>query len=643
MRIFLALSLLFAAAAGHCCGPFFHPAYLNGKDFENQPLTNINYELDALGRHFFPADAKFPRIKLPREEAVKQDVLEACRANAIKDEDARRFLKDLADLRQRALQGDRAATFKYPPALAEFVLYEQGVADLASNPYNPAPQPWLDLLRLPGAQRHYRTTWTLYLLGNLKPNSDYHQKLRESTGFKDSLGLAYDSFKTDYRNAPELKDKLRLALRCYHLYRKLEGQSDAEQVMRDIVALAEQYHNQTEEDKLKVLSDPVAKEVALLVVSSRHEEELSTLEKFHVDKFLGAERLAWRAYSKGNKELCRKYLNMAPDDSMVKLWLLARFARQEGNFAKSAELLRKWLVLYGNRQDAPVRFNDEFHDNRSSSMKQDVLCLLGSALVGTSEADLPEALNAFMLANDDVDAACVAEQLMPVAKLVEYCRIHAPTHPAELGELDLRPLLARRLMRERRPNEALEFFPPAVRPLAELHCRLSKQANDFALGREERASALLKLGMLAKKHGDALFSTTLQPDYMLNDNDYDYCDLDKLWPTFYQEHGVGPRLLPLPTKHYHYRYLAANYFTRAAALSGKLETKTLAYYLAGDALRHRNPQAANLYYQMLCDCQPHPLAVHAALKRWFPDTLPPDVDKLRAELLSSLAAEAAGF
>lgn len=624
------------------CAYEYPMAYLNNKDFEYNLYINIPYELNLLGKHFFPDAVKqrFCKKVSDRNKVIEMEIRHLCKGE--KAEKINEYIKNFGVLHEKAVKGESIEGLEFPKDMEALVEYEKGLYELAVNPVNLYPAPWKKIMDKDRWDSGYRTTWVLFMLGNIniakKPEKghEYYKKLRnlatDHNNFQDQLGLAYDSFYNEYAYTGDSIDKLRHALYCFTVYSETGVPEDAELVKKDIFQIVkDRYIKQGDYEKLRILKDPVAREIVLLVLNGKFERELTDVEKHFEKQCICTDRLAFMAYRKGDMKTCMDYLALSPDNSMMKLWILGRVARQEKKYAKAAEFLKKWLELYNKCEKAPVLFQ---HLGLTVSMKQDVMGLLGSVQIG--QQDFSEALYTFMLAEDQTDAVCLVEQVMDTEELKRFCRNHCNDPENKVQSL-IRHALAKRLMRAQKLKEAVEFFPDYVRPEIELYCELSKYGNNQQLKKDERGIAFMKMGMMARKYGDRLFGTELQPDYIL----FGYGDYQEigLQPDWYLRYGElfswKHSLCKLPEKRWHYRYLAAELFGRAASLAESADIKVLCYYLAVRSIGRRDPRAADIYYKMLCDCYPHQFAKETIETRWVPSELPPELQLMCEEIEES--------
>lgn len=627
-RLLFAL-LLGTSATALGCGPYFPPSYL-ASEAPKSPELKYEYDLELLGRRFYPdAWAGEPKESagLSTADATRRDFLSA--AAVLPEEEQKRAI-DAYLAFDRACRDGETPTFDargLPGCLKEFYLYSSGFAEMKNDPDCREPAAWKELLELPASDRKFRTTWVHYMLGNLaqKESADaayrHYRELRlaKLANFADSCALAERSGRNNWLLADNPFDRLRYlpADRITPLWKK------------NFLQLANEAWRL---DRERMLKDPLLREIALLVF-----DPLPILEQFPKGETpLVLERVAAGCYFQNRLELCRTLLPRLPEDSLVRLYLEARFAKREGNTREAAEKLSRWLANFRKQAVPPWKFYSQSERNQRQSWSGppefsfDVLGVLGA--IHVDQEEFLEALHAFMLAGSWLDAAIVAEQLLPVDSLIEYCRNHA-ADPDNERHSRMRYLLARRLVREHRGCEAAEFFPSRLRPLLELYLKTSIAANALERPKNERALALFELGRILRQKGFELRATELEPDLFFLGGSY------PALPTRNWRDGQiavdGSRLFfwkaALPNRNplsrrFHYRRLAADCFARAGALAEDPALRAAGFYAAGFVLADRHPDEADGYCRMLCDCTDSPLAEAARQRHWLP--VAPKLEKL---------------
>ena len=223
------------------------------------------------------------------------------------------------------------------------------------------------------------------------------------------------------------------------------------------------------------------------------------------------------------------------------------------------------------------------------------------------------------------DIAAVAEQVMTVDELKKFCDKHFPTpvlleegvdfrnyqeqdysllkKPEELNFL-LRNLLARRLMRAGRFEEARAYFTGVhTRKRSEKFFALQKILNSPSVSKSEKTIAMLNMAALVRFDGDRLFGTYLEPDNLISKNRYAYT-----WGKNQKSVKLNKEKLP----RYSYRYRAAKLYEKAADMTSDRKIKALALWTGGSMLKNLSPRTADYYFKKL-----YAVAPEMTEKNWF--------------------------
>ncbi|MFA6715275.1 MAG: hypothetical protein WC082_08990 [Victivallales bacterium] len=625
------IAIMFFGQYAHCCGPYVSPCYLNNDEWPFYPHPDIIYELETLSKKFYKdiPDLKKKTSLSTLDTAVK-DLRSACRNLNIAEDETEKTVNSFKAARSKVSKGEVPEDFSNNPGLKEFCLYIRGVAQMRRNPEK-LPAAWLELLKLPEQDRFYRTSWTLYMLGNMLLNRDsdlahkYYERLRSlGRKFSDSSGLAYSSYRNEYIYTHSNLNRFKYILACYAAASKAGDKLLINGIVNDLGYLHRKiYAPMSDAEKKEILRDPLAREMVLLSISLANPNfPAKTLSLIGDAKIVCAERLAWLAYYRGRLKECKEFLAHTNDNSMIKLWLQARFARREGNYEKAAKLLRKWLFFYENREQYPfyMSCSSEF----SLKMNEEIHAVYGNVLV--HKRDFTEALYSFLKASCLDDAFCLAEQVIALDDLIIFCQNHKKSFGKEISD-NIEHLLARRLMRAYRFSEAEKWMPERYKKYVRKYRKLDSIANDLKYTKNERALAFYNLGKMVRENGSHLFSTASAPDYYRNGYHYPYTALNPEW--YYHFNFYNLNMKPREKA---YRYRGAQFMMRAAMLSKNINLKAAALYVGGTYIKYLAPDIADEYYKSLCDLRPLPFAVKCDKARWFPKKVP---KTLKNELYSS--------
>ena len=557
------------------CSENLPPSYIDLQDAAYSAELDVHFHLCALAKHYFPDCVPVKRpAPAERADAGKGDMPE-----------------------------DR--------------LFKAGWETLRRNPEDRFPESWKQLLALPESERRRRTAQTLYLLGNLHAQDnprkayEWYQKLRSAVngGIPDPLNLAEKSFRTTYFYAKDPVERLR-HLDLAACYGKCPETDKGREAPRKVCSFRRELWSELgamiRKHPRTFLEDPLTAEVAALF-------RPDLIRKLH-GPFVCGDLLALRAFERGDLDSSARLLAGAEENSPIRLYLEARFARRKGDYRKSAELLGKWLELYreGKRKTSSGDFAvrsvvftksgcsltahpewcgiywpqmDAPDPVTARGMQEVVRGQLG-ALQCRNELFL-EALYSFLVGNAWSDAALIAEEHLSSAELRKFADAHEnnPQIPPLMTE-KLRHLLARRLMRENRFADAGRYFPPALRELHGVFAETAAEAENSTLDQERRAAACFRLGQIMLRHDIALFGYELAPDYFICEGRYDTYPVKQ-----HSENTALPR--------FHYRIREAEYFRRAGKLARNPELRFLSYLAGGYVLRNRMPKQAEPFYRSL--------------------------------------------
>ena len=217
------------------------------------------------------------------------------------------------------------------------------------------------------------------------------------------------------------------------------------------------------------------------------------------------------------------------------------------------------------------------------------------------------------------DMAMVAEQVMSIDELKRFCdkNLFYVGEEQEIFSLNcdrkdffsrlevlnqdqisfmLRNILARRLMRAGRFNEAQEYFTGGnTRRLANKFFTFREKAEDTGSSRAEKLEAMLNMALLVRCDGNRLFGTFLEPDNLICRNNYP-CT----WGT--KQNYVKLNKPDLPR--FSYRYRAAEIYAKAAELTDDRNLKGAILWTAGTIIKNRDPEAADVYFKKLYKVAP---------------------------------------
>jgi tetratricopeptide (TPR) repeat protein len=571
-----------------------------------------------------------------------------------------------------------------PPPVAnglppEFEDYFRGSIAFHQGKTEEARAIWSALLERPAVERPFRSTWAAFMLGKLELETaperaaEFFQEVRElaEAGFADSLGLAAASYGWEARAWLNLKDYARAT----ELYADHVTAGDTHYAVLSLQTTAALACGDGAEALRPLTEHPLARNVITAHLISRTYPSwappeardlepvrlwLELLEESEVREVELADQLALAAYQSGHFEMAQRWLGRADHKSPMALWLRAKLELRAGRIEQAAALLAEVVRLLPiavgdagstNEISAPFAarvsvadFNHSFSDEGGSAARH-VLGELG--VLRLHRREFTEALDALLRSGHWMDAAYVAERVLTLEELKTYVDRHwheaPPEHEkrVEIGwgmervaplkqSESIRYLLARRLARADRNDEAAPYFPAEWRAGHEQRWRLLSLGRDPSRPPAERARSLWEAARLTRTLGMELLGTEAQPDWAVHGGNFE----DGVWVETREAAATPDAILIAseaelrraaahevePPKRFHYRYAAAEIAWDAARLMPDNEDETARVLLeAGSWLKNRDPEAADRFYKALVRrCGKTEIGAFADQLRWFP-------------------------
>jgi cellulose synthase operon protein C len=284
----------------------------------------------------------------------------------------------------------------------------------------------------------------------------------------------------------------------------------------------------------------------------------------------GADRLAALCYRTGRYDLAATLASKS--DSPMAEWVKAKLALQKGDVAGAAVHYAK--ASKGFPQGGAVGSLDDTNSH---------LVVGEMGTLSLSRGEYLDALNTLYPVAGTYwgDVSYIAERVLTTDELKNFVDTKVPAStqkhtdtPGYYGQAadpasQLRDLLARRLMRDGRFDEALPYFSdPKTQAAAQVYAgSLHDGAHDW--GRVDRAQALFAAAVLARSSGMEILGTEGGPDYASLAGNYNCCvgqDDPKGAYVTPGEKGQAAASKAWPNSRFHYRYIAADEASRAADL-----------------------------------------------------------------------------
>jgi hypothetical protein len=588
------------------------------------------------------ADLRAALDELQTPQARKHQILADYKSARASDWQEMRKLAESHEQGQQAAFDSRAVAV--PAGLPqEFEVYLKGVHGFLANRMDDARSAWQQVLQLPPDKRRYRTIRAQFMIGKSWLGSDpakaiaAFQSLRTMAkqGARDSLGLACASIGWEARAELDQGHDAR-AIDLY-LAQYSSGDSTAVESLATVCQAVLQDKDSTRLRRLA--ADPHAARVITAYVLTQGglyrkgaaadtiQIWLAAVEDSSVAQVIGADRMAWTAYQSGNMPLARRWVDKAPPDAPVALWVRAKLLLRDGKTTAAARTLAKAAQSFppDERWDTTSGTYSEFERHSTLSPHDRATAELGALQLARGQ--YVDALDHLLKSGWWLDAAYIAERILTEDELIAYTQANAPegAYPA------LRHLLARRLTRAGRWKEARPYFPEKLRPRLDAYIDGIRAGHNLKLTAAQRAQSLWTAATVARNDGMDLLATELVPDSFADNGAYPGNDMlearqknptDAIVPPSPDEIRRVARSAPQPLLRFHYRYIAADHAWAAAKLMPD-ESDALARLCceAGGWLKAQDPQAADRFYKLLVTrCATTALGRAAAQKKWFPDT-----------------------
>jgi hypothetical protein len=524
---------------------------------------------------------------------------------------------------------------------------------------------WERLLARPASERRFKSTWAAFMLGKSWAKEDpdkavgYFRQVRSLArqGFLDSAGLAASSLGEEARvvlNQGKLEEALELYLEQY-----ATGDDSAPNSLRFTAAKA--VNNEDAGLLRSLAANPRVQPVITAYVISSHIFEdtpsertniaprwLAAVETANVRDVASAEKLALAAYQAGDWESAQRWTDRARATPVAQ-WLQAKLLLRAGKTGDAAALLAKVAALFPPETpptNAPAQLFDNLTVEGFTYLQPRVYAAAQvSGELGASHLarrDYTESLDVLMRAGFWEDAAYVAERVLTADELKDYVARNWPASKEVNTNsspefrynwhidpgLQIRGLLARRLARLNRPDEARGFFTPELQGEYDALLQALARGADTALPAGERADAYHAAAWMTRTNGMELFATELAPDWLIVDCAYDLgsgSDLrtnesSALLRASDDELRRASQPPADPDTRYHYRFVAAAIAWQAALLMPDNSDATARVLCeAGTWIKYLDPQRADPFYKALVRrCRKTAIGDQADKMRWFP-------------------------
>lgn len=603
VRHLVCLSLCLPSGMALACGPEFPIRLLEDRSqtLEELPEGNFNTEVSRLGLRIAglkdASDAGYTRGDLYDE--IEPPVQARDRAEAVG-----LSAEQLVLVRQlRSLTDPHEALRQSASLPAELALYTAGAVAFNAGEHGQAADYFKQVLALPAEQRALRSTWAAYSLGRTRyamsdeaGTNDEHirpKMLSEALaafrlarqlsidGFSDPMALGIASLGEEARvvRAEGDWDSAISLYATQNLHGSNVGYTSlrwlrAELVTMPVAQLAELIKGK-QVQKLMTASlisrlgwsfgEPPGSDQLLIKLLA--ENTVGTLDN--------ADRLAALIYQQGRYDSAGTFLEHAGDSGLA-WWLRAKLALRDGD--------KKAAVAAYAKASQQFSADERWGERRTQNWDYEFVqpkCRVEaeSSILALERGDYVQAFDQLYRSQGIYwfDAAAVAERVLTTVELKRYVDDQVPA-PKPLTQEDrdnyvrlssaasLRELLARRLLREGRYEEAVGYFDSAeLQAKAESYGQYRQQAESGWLP-TGRAQAYYQAAVLARYSGVELLGYEMAPDYAVFSGHYslEYPEL-KAGPLI-AEGEVQRRQANKsgPGERFHYRSVATALANRAA-------------------------------------------------------------------------------
>ena len=582
------------------------------------------------------------------------------------------------------LEDTKAPSFS-PPSITEglpleFAIYFRGAIAYHRKLQHQARKAWEEVLSLPEEQRTFRSTWAAFMLGRL--DVDLHPELAITRfqqvrslvdqGFKDSLGLGAASLGWEARAWFRQKQYSK----AIDLYLEQIASGEPHTGHTSIRWVLDQALREIPDSFKDLATTPTLRRIVTAYLASNHfvpwdwdeQEDVAVLEAWlqAVDESNAPEDslfepLALAVYQRGLYDLSEQLLERAPNDGILRAWLKSKLLFRNGNIEEATQWLAKVSTHFPSWEELEARSSKGQPILQDDSSQSDFVyrtALAEQSRKPTGEwgilllhrGEFIQSLDTLLNAGYWMDAAYVAERVLTIKELKEYVDQHWPAKEEPNVEddfnpdfppsawskwawdnatyLEIRYLLARRLAREERNEEASPYYPHYWGKQFNRRIELLKTGYDAAQEKDTRAQALWEAAKITRYSGLELIGTELDPDWAIHEGNFEIGvtkearlspDNTTLSPTQLEIKRVDDSRLK-PYERFHYRYLAADIAWDALNLMPDNNPQTARNYCeAGGWLKGRDPKAADRFYKALVRrCPETEIGKAADNSRWFP-------------------------
>ena len=412
-------------------------------------------------------------------DADLSDFAAALKANRINPSDPEKAAAQQKSARDLIATTNDKQTNSLPEELdSEFSAYHRGAFAYrrGKDHWEEARTAWEGLLKLPPADRHYRTVWAAFMLGKMAMKSraypaaiEWFKKTRAlaKEGFADSLGMAADSYGWEGRcewklgvpdkAAPLFLTQLAMGDQSAVISLKaLIPDRSPTEGMLNYGSEPESREGWTETQKaaeqqtidqalLAAAKDPLLRELVTVHIlatetgafwsdsDSQHATKrcahwLASIKEANVGKVDDAEYLGWVAYTGANYQEAALWLSLSSGTTPAAWWLKAKLQRREGKLAEAAKSMEQaWLAIcdpkiyVGAKPDAldsAILLESQMGSAESLSFSQSATGDFG--LLRLARGEFVQSFDTFFKGGLWTDASFLGERVLTTEELKSY-------------------------------------------------------------------------------------------------------------------------------------------------------------------------------------------------------------------------------
>ena len=325
------------------------------------------------------------------------------------------------------------------------------------------------------------------------------------------------------------------------------------------------------------------------------DQTLTLLNDSPASGFTGSDRLAALAYRSGQYAMAANLLKNAGDGGLA-WWLRAKMALRDGDVKTATAAYAKAAAAFPTDENWGAQYNDDYVPEM---IAPDCRVAGEQAILALNRGDYLQAMELMYRGKENywADVADIAERVLTVDELKGFVDKHvpAPTTPLKpvnpdeyngeriTQDVQLRELLARRMMRAGRYQEAVNYFAiPNYRQAAQDFANLLKTAQDKTADKNARAKSYYQAAKLLRSQGLEFTGYEMTPDYNIYGAGYSYLgdafntkdSKDKSWISAAEATRAKKSLPEAENRFLHYRWQAVGLAQKAADL---LPPKSQAY------------------------------------------------------------------